>query len=178
MDRRKSDVPPRRPRRKPRHKGGAAVVIVALLGVFLLLGAGGVVGAMLYLKYAPTPEGDGDGKRDGGAATKLTQMGERFQGTWEGESPERPSVKVYFDVTRDRVTLRAINTRVNEWAEPRVYDWRPLRMEGETLIVSREEVVGEKHQLEWTVVFTSADAMSVRSRDSGRLIANFRRTAR
>jgi hypothetical protein len=181
MDRRKSGArdhdAPRKPRRKAKKNGGAAIVILTALGVVALLGAGGAVGAVLYLKSARPSGADGPAKHaDPGA--KLAEMGDRFLGSWEGESPERPSLKVYLEVTRDRVALKAFNVRVNEWGDPRVYSWRPVRAEGNALIVFREEVVGEKYQLEWTVVFASDDAMSVSSRDSGRLIANFRRVGK
>lgn len=161
---------PRRPRRKAK-KGGAALIILAILGVLGLLGVG-AAGIVLYVKYA------GPSASPAGGASLAEKLGGRFVGNWEGESPERPSLKVYLEVTRDRVTLNAHNVRVNEWGDPRVYSWRPVRAEGNTLIVLREEVAGEKYQLEWTVVFASDDSMSVTSRDSGRLIANFRRVGK
>jgi hypothetical protein len=84
-------------------------------------------------------------------------------------------LKVYLEVTRDRITLRALNVRTNEWGKALVYSWRPVRAEGNTLVIHREEVVGEKHDIEWSVVFASDDAMSVTSLRDGVLIANFRR---
>jgi hypothetical protein len=188
MDRRKYDDydldAPRRPRRRAKQKGGAALLLVAaLVGVAVLL-VGGVVGVVLVVKYAgrsPAPAAAVKPAEDGGAKpgdpdAKLAELSDRFIGKWEGESPERPSLKVHLDVTRDRTTMRVLDLRTNQWADVSpVSAWRPVRVEGDALVISQQLLEGGRGPHEYTIAFTSDDAMSKRSRESGKLVANFRR---
>jgi len=166
-----------RPARRRAKKQGCTgtVVLLAVLGVVLLLGAGGLVGAVLLVKYArPLAE-----KRD--HKDSKAELADRFVGAWEGGSPERPSLKVYLDVTRDHVTLKAFNTRTNDWGDkPLVTSWRASHADGDsTLIIAQELTDGSgRPPFESVIAFTSDDAMSMTSRDSGRLVANFRRAGK
>lgn len=188
MDRRnpRDHAPSRKPQRKARvNQGGATLVVLVLLGVGALLGVGSAVGALIYVSHFRTraPAADArpadKGAKPADPAAKLTELADRFVGKWEGASPERPSLKVYFDVTHDRITLTAFNVRTNEWGDaPLVSTWRPVQAEDRTLIILQETVGGEKRQYESVVAFTSEDEMSVRSRESGRLVAHFRRVGK
>jgi hypothetical protein len=167
---------PRRPnRRRAKKKGGAGtVVLLGVLGIVLLVGAGVVVSAVLLVKGARPVAEKGDRK------DFKAELADRFVGTWEGGSPERPSLQVYLDVTRDRVTLKAFNTRTREWGDkPLVSMWRASRTEGDnTLIIAQERTDGSRTPYESVIAFTSGEAMSMTSRESGRLVANFRRAGK
>jgi hypothetical protein len=150
---------PRKPKRKSKKKSGALLVVFVVLGAITIAGLCGV-GVFLYLR----------------TGTKQTEeTGDRFIGKWEGTSPERPSVKVYLEVTRDRVILQGQNIRTNEWGEKQVYSWASARVSGNTMIINRREVYGEQREAQWSVQFVSDDEMSVTPLSDNRLIANFKR---
>src|SRR5262249_27616006 len=154
------DDPPRRPR--PRAKrGGNVAVILALLGLGLLgLLVAGVVVIVVVVKYARVPAPPDVVKPAPGGGDRAAEVADRPVGSWEGESPARPSVKVYLEVTRDRITLKAQNVQVNVWADPVLLEWRVVRAAGDTLVIQRT-AVGSEQRFDWSVVFRSADAMSI-----------------
>jgi hypothetical protein len=159
---------PRKPRRKGKKKSGSFVWVFVILGVTALAGVAGLV-VFLVLREAKTGGGSSDRQ------TKAELMSDRFIGKWEGGSPERPSVKVYLEVTSDRVILQGQNVQTKEWSPKLVYSWQGVSVSGDKLVISRQEVVGEKKNLKWSVRFSSDDAMSVTSLVDNRLIANFKR---
>src|SRR5262245_60043216 len=155
----------RKPRRK-RKPGGALLWVFAILAVVVLVGAGVGVGVVLHLRSnRPSPAGD----------TRLNEASGRLLGKWEGGSPERPSVKVFLEVTRDRIRLQGMNVRTNEQGKVLTYSWNPVSVSGNTLVVQRQEVEGEKRDIQWSIRFASEDEMSVTSLADGVLLANFKR---
>jgi hypothetical protein len=84
-------------------------------------------------------------------------------------------------VTRDSITMKVLDLRTNDWAaQPLVKSWQPVRAEGDKTLIISEELVGGggRGPYESVIAFTSEDEMSMRPRESGRLIANFRRAKR
>jgi hypothetical protein len=164
MDQRKSGArPSRKPRRKA--KSGATGLALGILAAVLL----GAVVVVLLTRSSRTPAT--------GPSAPTAELSDRFLGRWEGASPARPSLKTYYEVTRDRMSLTAFNTQTKEWGGGAlVSTWRPVRVQENTLIVQTEVVdSGERGELE--IVFTSDDAVSITSRASGRLVGNFRRVS-
>jgi hypothetical protein len=157
------DERPRKRSRKGKKRSGSLLWVFVILGVVALAGVGGVV------FWLVSREGTGGGP----SATE--SMGERFVGKWKGGSPERPSVEVYLEVTRERIFLQGHNVQTNEWGGKLAYSWNPVRVSGNELTLSRQEVVGQKLDIQWSVRFASDDEMSVTSLADNRLIAHFKR---
>jgi hypothetical protein len=172
---------PRKARRKVRKNGGSLVWLFVILGVVALAAVGGVVVFLVLRDGNKETSKTGDGlldKLDGGSSgrsTETEQMVDHFMGRWEGDSPERPSVKVWLEVTRERIILQGENIRIKEWGAKLVYSWKPASVSGQTMIINRQEVVEPKRDLQWSLRFASDDAMSIISLVDNRLIANFRR---
>jgi hypothetical protein len=165
------DGAPSRPRQVTKGKIGLLLLGCAILGTVALAGVGAVI--LVVVWSAGSKAGHSSDERPEPAKSEG-----RFVGKWEGSSPERPSVIVYLEVTPDRVILQGQNIKTKASASPLVYSWSVVRVSGNNLVISHQELMGEKRDIQWSIQFTSDNDMSVTSLADNRLIANFKRTAK
>ena len=177
MERRKSrafdreeEDRPREPRRRGKKQRGSARWVLWLLLGLTLAGAAGA-GTYLFLRE----RGKATEDRERGKATE--DMSDRFLGKWEGSSPERPNVKVWLEVTRERVIMTAENTTTHE-GDTLPFSWNTKRVTGTTLLIHLQFLKGDQHETDWAVRFASDDEMSVTHTPSDGLIANFKRVGK
>jgi hypothetical protein len=105
-------------------------------------------------------------------AGSSTKLGERFLGNWQGVSAQDPSMSIDLDVTVGRITVASSRLRTGSKANENLA-WKVVQTSGNTLVIRQERAGGKT--FDWSIEFTSADAIQITSLVSNKPIGNFTR---